>query len=201
MRVGIVRFALLLVAAVWAAGAAPAAAEFVCSSDVSFSWAKAVTPVPTPSDEAAGVARQAGKGGPSHTPAATSPAPIVVRVAGVQRFGLDEAGAKANLEIEVNRQKTRAAESCRRDHESPGDCLATKLASRASTLNSLGFSARAELEKALRTECFEQQGTCLGAESSPPQCREYARLKPQEAGGAASAGKKNEPKKPETKKK
>jgi outer membrane biosynthesis protein TonB len=76
------------------------------------------------------------------------------------------------LLVEVNRQKARASEGCKREHESFGECLATKLSAKASVLNSLSFSARTQLEKALTTECQAQQGTCLGVEATDPVCRD-----------------------------
>lgn len=173
-------------------------AEVICASDISFSWVKTA-----PSDEASAAsdAASAGAQKAKNVPPAASggPTPTIIRFAGVQRAGLDEAGAKANLLIEVNRQKTRASEKCKRDHESFGDCVATKLASHHSTLNSLGFSARAELEKALTKECSDQQGVCLSVESSEPQCRTLGA--PKSGEGAAGSGKKTDPKKPESKKK
>lgn len=157
-------------------------AEFLCSTDISYTWVKS----------AAG-------GGVSGTPApSAAPKPTIIRYSGVQRLGRDEAGAKANLQIEVNRQKGRASDACKRDHESMGDCMATKLSSKASVLNSLGFSARAELEKALQEECKAQQGVCLSVEAAEPQCRD---ITPAKAADGGSAGKKSDPKKPESKKK
>jgi hypothetical protein len=80
------------------------------------------------------------------------------------------------LNIELGRQKARASERCKRDHESFGECLATKLSVKGAVLNSLSFAARTRLEKALTEECQVQQGTCLAVESSEPVCREVAKV-------------------------
>jgi len=45
-------------------------------------------------------------------------------------------------------------------------------------LNSLGFSARSELEKALSDECRQQEGTCLGVEVGEVRCTEVVGTKP-----------------------
>jgi len=97
-----------------------------------------------------------------------------VRVATIERRGKDEPSAKASLLVEVNRQKARAHELCRRDHESFGDCVSTKMASKTSALNSLSFSARRKVEDALIDECRVQQGQCLVVESDEPACLKAA---------------------------
>ena len=206
MRESFFRHSFLFVSLCVALQPCRAVAEFACSADVSYTWVKG-PPEPAPQEGGDQQATPGGSGGGRHgadsaggkptTPPA-GPKPTIVRFATVQRAGLDEAGAKANLQTELDRQKARASEQCKRDHESIGDCMATKLSSRASTLNSLGFSARAELEKALTKECTTQQGTCLSVESGEPQCRQYGAAKPAEQG---AADKKTPAKKPETKKK
>lgn len=195
MRASFFRTALIIVAIYVAFRPFGVLAEFACSADVSYSWGKsAAEAAPQPP-----AATTRGKADPAPLKpqgAPSEPKPIIVRIAAVQRAGFDEAGAKVNLQLEVDRQKARASEQCKRDHESLGDCMATKLSARASTLNSLGFSARAELEKALTKECAAQQGVCLSVESSEPQCRPYGSTKPgDQAGGGKSPAKKPESKK------
>jgi len=147
------------------------AAEFRCSSDISYKWVKrqaASTPPPV---------------GGANKPTGTNPAPVlaspqptpeptIVRLLGLERSGTDEASARASLQMETDRQRIRASEACKRDHEAFGTCVALKMSSQATTLNSLSFSARAELEKALSEECRHQEGTCLGVDASDPKCRE-----------------------------
>lgn len=160
-----------------------ARAEFLCSADVSYKWVKAAA---SQSDEPP-VPAKGSSGDVVTPPAATavSPsAPSLVRFASVERGGADEAAAKMALNIELGRQKARASEKCKRDHESFGECLATKLSVKATVLNSLSFSARSQLEKALTEECQAQQGTCMAVESSEPVCREVVKV---EKGGAPAA--------------
>ncbi len=149
--------------------AAPVAvAEFVCRSEVSYSWVR--------------VAASEREGAPQGTPAVVAGTPVPeqlkVRFIELERAGKDEGAAKAALEAEVGRQKVRASEVCLRQHEALGSCVAIKLSSNGSILNALGFSARAELEKALTAECRAQQGRCLGVEAATPTCREVVSAQP-----------------------
>jgi hypothetical protein len=112
---------------------------------------------------------------------------------GIERSGVDEAAAKQALQVEADKQRIRASDLCKRDHESFGSCLATKLSNRASVLNSLSFGTRQELEKALSDECKRQQGTCLSVEVSEAKCSELNATKA--AGSPPAADKKADAKK------
>lgn len=164
-------------------------AEFACRSDVSYKWVRT-----DKNETIAGSPSAAGAGKALPTPAGggQQAEPLVVRFSGIERVGKDEAEAKRVLESEVSRQKVRASEICLRDHEAFGACVATKLSTKSSVLNSLSFSARAELEKALTEECQGQQGRCLGVEVSEAVCRELVSAQPSPA---------PEAKKPDAKKK
>lgn len=156
-----------------------AQAEFVCLSDISYQWVKQ-EPQPTLAEDG-GRSKARSASGQTPLPVSTAvqnaqdksdPEPSIVRFATVERRGRDEVEAKSALQIEVNRQKGRASDKCRQDHENFGQCLATKLSVKSSVLNSLSFSARAQLEKALTEECQIQLGTCLNVASTEPACRE-----------------------------
>jgi len=154
------------------------AAEFRCSSDISYKWVKrqpASTPAPAGAAKPAGVNQAPA---PTPAPPQPTPEPTIVRLLGLERSGTDEASARAALQMETDRQRIRASEACKRDHEAFGTCVALKMSSQATILNSLSFSARSELEKALSEECRHQEGTCLGVEVSDPKCREIAAAQP-----------------------
>jgi hypothetical protein len=175
-------------------------AEVECSSEVFYTWTKhaAETEEPGGVQGQTTVPPSGGAGAPPTsaeqvtTPAAGgTPGPGVglgasagvpqaqtVRFLLVQRKARDEAAAKNALQVEVQRQKTRAAERCKRAHESTGDCLTTKLSIKSSTLNSLSFSARAQAEKAIFEECQLQQGRCLSVEAVPATCRDLTPAAP-----------------------
>jgi hypothetical protein len=135
---------------------------------------------------------------PPKTPP-TGPSLSVVRLMAIERGGPDEQAAKAAVQVDGDRQKIRASEACKRDHESFGTCVALKMGARSSVLNSLSFSARAELEKALSEECRQQQGTCISVEVTEPKCREIVEAKP--ASAAPAEGEKKTDKKADAKKK
>lgn len=188
MRARISSFYLALALVFTATYVTDASAEFRCTADISYKWVKKVLEPPTSHPSA-----PAGPGhGAAPTPAPTatpkpSPEPSIVRLMGVERSGADEASAKASLQTEVERQRIRASEACKRDHESYGTCVALKMSGNASTLNSLGFGARTELEKALSEECRQQEGTCMGVDVTEPKCREIADAAPAAADGAKDA--------------
>ncbi len=171
-----------------------ASAEFRCNADISYRWVKRVPEVSTlpapPVGGGHGSARSQAAA-PTPLPPKPTPEPTIVRLIGVERSGEDEATAKANLQVDIDRHRIRASEACKRDHESYGTCVALKMSSNASVLNSLGFSARADLEKALNEECRQQEGTCLGVDVSESKCREIVAAKPSAApeGDKADASK------------
>lgn len=138
--------------------------DVACSSDISYSWAKGE---PATGGEAKD--RDGAQG--------NSTAGERLNFISIERRGVDEGAAKGALLVEVNRQKARAYDRCKRDHESFGDCVATKMASKGATLNSLSFSSRTRVEQALIVECQGQQGRCGAIESSEPVCREIKSAK------------------------
>jgi hypothetical protein len=169
-------------------------AEFACRSDVSYKWAR-VSKNETGGSSSPTAGDAKGTAGPSGSKEQAES--LIVRFMGIERVGKDEAEAKRSLEAEAGRQKVRASEICLREHEAFGACVATKLSMRSSVLNSLSFSARSELEKALTEECQGQQGRCLGVDLSEPVCRELVSAEPT----AASDAKKPDAKKSDAKKK
>jgi hypothetical protein len=167
----------------------PAYAEFACSVDVSYRWvkdggsdssdiphadigkkadaseARGATGVAETAESTVGTKEDAPKAAMSE---------ILVRFASIERRGKSEQDARAGLLVEVNRQKARAHDRCRREHESFGDCVSTKMGIKASTLNSLSFSARSKVEEALIDECRVQQGRCGAVDSGEPVCRDLS---------------------------
>jgi len=175
-----------------------------CSAEVSYKWVKAPESKPSPPPAEHVTAPEKGKKAPAEAPtpvpAPPTPEPVVVKMMGIERSGADENAAKGALQVETDKQRIRASELCKRDHESFGSCLASKLSNRASVLNSLSFKTRQELETALSEECKRQQGTCLATEVSEPKCVQMAAAGSEQGSGAAGdkkadAGKKGDPKK------
>lgn len=151
-----------------------------CTSEVFYSWIRTLDDTEGASTTVAPTraGAQAASTGTAASPEAASPPPVApskalaVKFMVVARKGANEESAKAGLQTELQRQKNRAAERCKRAHESTGDCLTTKLSAKSSTLNSLSFSARSQAEKALVEECQMQQGRCLAVDASAPTCRD-----------------------------
>lgn len=175
MRVRIVSFWLSVALLSLLLSASSGSAEFRCSADISYKWLKKPAAEVARPDAPRGTAV-----GPTPTPVPPTPVqePVIVRLLGIERAGVDEATAKGALQMEADRQRIRASEACKREHEAFGTCVALKMSSRSTILNSLSFSARAELEKALADECRHQEGTCVGVEVSEPKCREIVITQP-----------------------
>lgn len=152
--------------------------EFKCSAQVSYKWVKdAPQKTGTP---------------PAAPP--TPGEPSTVHFASVERSGADEAAAKVALDIELTRQKVRASEACRREHEGYGECVARKFGAHKGTIESLSFSARKEFEKALLEECKGQVGSCVTVTSTDPACKEVV-LAPAADAAPAEGDKKDDKKK------
>lgn len=158
--------------AVMSSLAAVARADFVCSSEMAYKWARNQREV----SSAAKDDKAASAGGDKVEPS-------VVKLMAVERPGIDENAAKEALQAEVSRQRPRISALCKKEHESFGDCVAGKLSNKSSMLNSLSFSVREEVQRGLINECKEQSGTCLSVEVSEPKCREVVVVKPAEAAG------------------
>lgn len=84
----------------------------------------------------------------------------------------DEAKTKFALQKTSARYLEKAREICRERHENVGGCVSSKFEASATTLRSLGFSARKALEDALRSDCEGQKGRCKKVESTEPTCAE-----------------------------
>jgi hypothetical protein len=130
-----------------------AVAEFGCTASVSYKWVKQ------------SVKEEGGKAPPTAEPSS-------VHFANVERKGVDEGAAKAALEVELARQRIKASEACKREHEAFGECLGTKFTTHKSVIDSLGFSARREFEKALSEECRGAVGSCTAVVTGEPVCKE-----------------------------
>lgn len=144
-------------------------AESACRADISYSWVKTV-PHDAGVDEVKGTTTPVK--GSSNPSSSEEPSPAIYKVhfTSIERRAGTEEMARTLLEGDIQRQKARAFERCRRAHESFGDCVSTKLSTKGTVLNSLSFSARSQVEKALVDECRVSQGECQAVTASDPIC-------------------------------
>jgi hypothetical protein len=142
-------------------------AEALCRAEVSYSWSRTQGPNgPEGSVEAR-------KGAENAEASSGTQAPLItVHFTSIERRGRDEKTARLLLDGDIQRQKARASDHCKRAHEAFGECVATKLSVKGTLLNSLSFSARAQVESALVDECRVQQGVCGSVSSSEIVCRD-----------------------------
>lgn len=93
----------------------------------------------------------------------------------VEALGTDEEGAKRELGTVITQAKLRSLAACREAHENLSDCIGTRYAKNATTLQSLPFSARKSLEDSITTDCKGQVGACLDTQLGEPVCTEVLR--------------------------
>lgn len=155
---------------VWCSGGLTSCfAEALCRADVSYSWSRSQAPN---GPERSVEARQ---GSENATADGGQASLITVHFTSIERRGRDEKTARLLLDGDIQRQKARASNHCKRAHEAFGECVATKLSVKGTLLNSLSFSARAQVESALVDECRVQQGVCGSVSSSEVVCRDVAK--------------------------
>ncbi len=140
-------------------------ADFTCAADVSFKWQQDAEqpPAPVKADE---------KSPPA--PAATSQ-PEDSFWARVEVKGKDEAQSKGALGERVVAEQAAAMRECRKQHENLAGCIGSKYYAMGSVLNTLGFTARKNLEDAIRSDCEKRQGKCLGASAGEAKCQEIVK--------------------------
>lgn len=156
----------LSVVALCSGGLKDSFAEVLCRADVSYSWSRSQA---AEEPERTAEALKAPKGVKAN--GAQLPL-ITLHFTSIERRGRDEKTAQLLLEGDIQRQKARASNHCKRAHEAFGECVATKLSVKGTLLNSLSFSARAQVEGALVDECRVQQGVCGSVSSSEIVCRD-----------------------------
>ena len=111
---------------------------------------------------------------------------IPVFIATLEATGIDEAAAKVALSANAERDKAKAMDQCKREHENQAGCIATKLNSAAPIMQTLNFSSRKLLEESIGSDCKAQQGKCVESALSDPVCHEVVS---QSAADVKEAGK------------
>jgi hypothetical protein len=147
----------------------PLSAEVNCRADVTYSWKR-------DKDEQ----------------------PSVVVFGSIEQTGSDEAATKLKLVEIASREIPKALAHCKKQHENEAGCLASKFSASSQSTSSLSFSARKAVESAIVNDCQAQQGPCVSAAHSEPQCKEIISAS---ATPVAEAGKDAKPAKEEKKKK
>ena len=172
--------------------ASPGHAEFSCSAEISYSWLR----TEEPSSPSKGGATPSA----SPAPAASPTEQLSVYVATVSANGGTEELAKAALAEPITKGKAVGLTRCKDEHENQARCVALKYTSMAQVLNSLGFTARKELEKTISSDCHRSTGHCISTTASEPICRTIVAAEPK-AEEAAADGKGKDEKGKDSKKK
>ncbi len=116
--------------------------------------------------------------------------------AAIRSLGADEETARSDLKKKIDISKEKAIAQCRTVYENKSTCIATKYSTMEAVINTLDFKARDELQKAIRSDCDKQAGTCVEAKATEAVCRdvsaaaaEGAKPEGEEAAKGAEAGK------------
>jgi hypothetical protein len=129
------------------------AAEFVCKSEISYSWKK------EGNEELSKVI-----------------------FAVLEARSDNQELAKAKVESQVLRHTPRASQHCNKEHENLSGCIAAKFTAQASVLDRLSFAARKKLEEAITTDCQARIGACKAVEATEVECQELAEEGDEEKG-------------------
>jgi hypothetical protein len=143
----------------------PVLAEFRCSAEVKYRWKKTEGP------ERASF------------------------WATVERRAADEKKAKELTRAFADRERSRAAEACIRQHQNQSGCISSKLASFQETIQALPFTARAKIEESVIADCELAVGSCTGVDVSEPKCENLTPPPPTEEGEGEEEDKKGKKKK------
>lgn len=114
----------------------------------------------------------------------------------VERVGASEDETKRILDEYVLREKGRAQERCREQHENLSGCIASRFASHGTVFSNLTFTARRALETAINEDCTALQGICGAAQATELVCAREIK-----AAAEASPAADTEKEKADTKKK
>ena len=90
----------------------------------------------------------------------------------IEAKGESEPAAKEALAKLVAPAQEKAMAQCRKSYENNAECLAVKYKSLESLLQSLDYKGRAELQKAITSDCAAQSGKCVEASAGETKCHE-----------------------------
>jgi len=146
-----------------------AGAEFTCRGEVSYKWKTLTSKLAADKDSPAKESEER-----------------VVAVGSIERRAPDETAAKGALVAPLERERSRALDLCRVEHENLSGCIANRFGASVGVLNTLGFSAKKALEEAITGDCRVAQGACTEVLVSEITCKESATPVPEETKGSES---------------
>lgn len=139
-------------------------AEFICRSEIQYRWKRD--------------SELASKASSTSTPAAEGEQKVeenkdaTVFWAVIEVKGATEEEAKAAVNKQSFSERASADRACIAQHENLAGCISSKYSSLSSTLSTLSFGARKDMEVAISNDCKSQQGKCLGSTLSEIKCSE-----------------------------
>ena len=143
----------------------PVQAEFRCNAEVRYRWKKAEGPE------------------------------VTSFWATVERRAATEKEAMELTKAFADRERSRAAEGCMRQHQNQSGCISSKMSSFHETMQALPFSARSKIEESIVADCALAVGSCTGVDVSEPKCEDLNPPPPAEEGEGEEDDKKGKKKK------
>ena len=98
----------------------------------------------------------------------------VVPLRKLEAHGATEEEAKQKLAERESRSIIEAVQICRQRHENYAGCIGSRYTQLAGQVNALSFTARRQLEDAIKSECDAIRGTCLKGEVTDRKCTTQA---------------------------
>ncbi|MBP9839020.1 MAG: hypothetical protein KBC84_09960 [Proteobacteria bacterium] len=131
----------------------PTGGEFVCESNIFYSWKLPAKPIP---------------GRPQDPPVEQAEVKEYYTTVGEQ--ALNESEAKEKIKAKISTALGQAKQYCTQIHNGKGSCISDKIKMNNDVYYKADFATRNAIISSLNKDCESLQGTCLETESSEVKC-------------------------------
>jgi len=159
--------------------------DYVCQSDISYTWRPSPPPLPKPDPSVR----------PQTVPTpAPPPEPVKEFFTAAGEQGMNEKEVRERLIGKLPEIRRQASDACRSAHQDFSVCVSSRLRATYDQYVKLDFAARRAMIDAIDVDCQQRMGTCLSDEASEVRC--YVNRSPDAVPKVeAEAGKEKEKKK------
>ena len=149
-------------------------ADVLCQSEITYKWSREKS-----SNEQPTAPKVA-----TPEPAKTSESSVhelTVFWKNVEQKSEAEEDAKQKIAKMTPEERANAERACLTAHENLAGCISTKFSNLTATFSTLSFNARKAMEDAIKQDCTNQQGKCMGSAVSDVKCSDiFGTVKPTE---------------------
>ena len=156
---------------------APAELEFVCESDIFYSWERKPEPSPAPLPGAA-------KATAPKTPEEEIK-PVETFFSRISEHDSNEDAAKEKLTRRMSAAQAEAIRACQAEHHNRSRCVGQRLTAASDEYAFADYSTRKALLDAITEDCANAAGRCIGTRSGEISCYKSEVKKATTAEGAA----------------